>query len=506
MRAARLLAVERSGGALRNRIILAVMLLAAIIAAVRLVVVARALDTAVTAQTFDGLRDDHPALRAFLYRMPKGGDLHVHLSGAVYAERLIDWAAQQGLCVRLSDWFFVDGPCTGDSPAVAEIMRDQRKFDAMVDAMSMRFFLPSAAVPSRHDQFFSTFAKFSEITGRVTPELTVDMLARYGAQSVQYAEFMLSFSTRQERAALIAAIRGQTDFAGMLETLKRNGLDALVAKARTEIADIVSKVETLRNCDADPAKPVCKVNYRFIVQVSRNTPIEDVFVQTAFAAALIRAEPRVVALNFVQTEDNQIARRDYTQHMRIVEFLAKDVQVALHAGELWIGLVPPADLTFHIRQAIEIGGARRIGHGTAIAFEHDVDGLLAEMRRRRVVIEISLTSSDVILEVRGDDHPLATYLAAGVPVVLSTDDPGVSRIDLTNEYFRAAREHRLGYRTLKSIARNALVYSFLAEPEKHEELDRFDKSSAQFEASITNAQTWPRRFGMLIWEAVAPAR
>ena len=178
--------------------------------------------------------------------------------------------------------------------------------------------------------------------------------------------------------------------------------------------------------------------------------------QTAFAAALIRAEPRVVALNFVQTEDNQIARRDYTQHMRIVEFLAKDVQVALHAGELWIGLVPPADLTFHIRQAIEIGGARRIGHGTAIAFEHDVDGLLAEMRRRRVVIEISLTSSDVILEVRGDDHPLATYLAAGVPVVLSTDDPGVSRIDLTNEYFRAAREHRLGYRTLKSIARNGV--------------------------------------------------
>jgi adenosine deaminase len=491
---------------LRRRIILAVILLVAIAAAVRLFTVAREFDTAVTAQSFSTLRDDHPALRAFLYRMPKGGDLHVHLSGAVYAERLIGWSADQGLCVRLVDWFIVEPPCTEDKPAVSETMRDQRKFDAMVNAMSMRFFLPSAAVRSGHDQFFSTFAKFSEITWRVTPEMTVDMLERYGAQSVQYAEFMVSFSTREERAALIAAVRGQTDFGAMLETLKRNGLDAMVAKARAEVADIVSKVDALRNCAADPAKPACKVNYRFIIQVSRNTPLEDVFVQTAFAAALIRAEPRVVALNFVQTEDNQIARRDYTQHMRIVQFLAKDVQVALHAGELWIGLVPPVDLTFHIRQAIEIGGARRIGHGTALAFERDVEGLLEEMRRRRVVIEISLTSSDVILDVRGNDHPLPTYLASGIPIVLSTDDPGVSRIDLTNEYFRGAREHRLGYRTLKSLARNALIYSFLTEPEKQQELARFDRSSAEFEASIAGEQRWPRRLWLLMWEAVAPAR
>ena len=123
---------------MRRRIILAVILLAAVIAAVRLFMVARDFDTAVTAQSFDALRDDHPALRAFLYRMPKGADLHVHLSGAVYAERLIDWAAQQGLCVRLADWFFVEAPCTPDKPSVAETMRDQRKFDAMVNAMSMR--------------------------------------------------------------------------------------------------------------------------------------------------------------------------------------------------------------------------------------------------------------------------------------------------------------------------------------------------------------------------------
>src|SRR5262249_16001208 len=77
----------------------------------------------------------------------------------------------------------------------------------------------------------------------------------------------------------------------------------------------------------------------------------EVFVRTAIAAALIRAEARIVALNFVGPEDNFVARRDYTRHMQIIRLLANDVPVTLHAGELWLGLVPPPDLTFHIPAA-----------------------------------------------------------------------------------------------------------------------------------------------------------
>ena len=64
----------------------------------------------------------------------------------------------------------------------------------------------------------------------------------------------------------------------------------------------------------------------------------------------------------------------------MIGFLAKDVPVALHAGELWIGLVPPDDLTFHIREAVEVAGARRIGHGVALAYERRSEQLLDEMR------------------------------------------------------------------------------------------------------------------------------
>jgi adenosine deaminase len=81
---------------------------------------------------------------------------------------------------------------------------------------------------------------------------------------------------------------------------------------------------------------------------------------------------------------------------------------------------------------------------------------------------------------------LRTYLAAGVPVVLSTDDAGVSRIDLTNEYVRATREHGLDYYALKTVAHNALQYSFLDEAEKEKEkvkeLKSLDRSFTAFEA------------------------
>jgi adenosine deaminase len=85
-----------------------------------------------------------------------------------------------------------------------------------------------------------------------------------------------------------------------------------------------------------------------------------------------------------------------------------------------------------------------------------------------------------------------------VPVVLSTDDAGVSRIDLTNEYLRTARDYRLGYRTLKAIARDGLSYAFLNDHDKREELARFDRASAEFEHSVTESLPFWSRLRSLI--------
>jgi hypothetical protein len=52
------------------------------------------------ASYFESIRKSPPKQLAFLLKMPKGADLHNHLSGSVYAERYIEWAAQAGLCVN----------------------------------------------------------------------------------------------------------------------------------------------------------------------------------------------------------------------------------------------------------------------------------------------------------------------------------------------------------------------------------------------------------------------
>ena len=75
--------------------------------------------------------------------------------------------------------------------------------------------------------------------------------------------------------------------------------------------------------------------------------------------------------------------------------------------------------------------------------------------------DLNLTSNDVILGISGEDHPISIYLENAVPITISTDDEGVSRINLTHEYQRAVETFDLSYESIKTISRNAIQYSFL---------------------------------------------
>jgi len=241
-------------------------------------------------------------------------------------------------------------------------------------------------------------------------------------------------------------------------------LPEAVAQVRAEYDAIEAKAAEIDGCKSAAPKPACGVETRYLYTALRTVPPAQVFAQLALAFAVADADPRFVGVNIAAPEHDPVAVRDYALHMRMIAFLKARhpaVQLSLHAGELTMGLVPPRDLAFHIRDAVEVAGARRIGHGVDISYETDARTLLKRMARDRLAVEINLTSNAVILGVKGRDHPLSLYREAGVPVVLSTDDEGVSRSDMTNEYVRAVTEQKLRYADLKQIVRDGLQYSFL---------------------------------------------
>ncbi len=407
------------------------------------------------------------ALHAFLEEMPKGADLHMHLSGAVYAETFLDEAAEDGVCVDTVALAFdrkaAPGACKpGEASGAAALEGDTHLRDELIDSFSMRSFVPTTGT-SGHDWFFATFARFGGLAKQHTGDWLDEVATRAARQNEQYLEVMDTPDLKPAEA--LAEKRGpQSDFRAWRDELLADGLGASLAPAQAAITEAETRRNAREHCGTAAALPACSVEIRFLFQVLREQPPADVFAQVVFAFELAKADPRVVGLNFVQPEDGYVATRDYALHMSMLDALKPlypGVHISLHAGELAPGLAPPRELTFHIRSAVEQGHAERIGHGADVMYEDHPYALLEEMAARHTLVEINLTSNNVILNLTGPRHPLPEYLRAGVPVALSTDDEGVSRIDLTHEYVRAAETYRLRYAQLKQMARASIEHSFL---------------------------------------------
>lgn len=423
------------------------------------------------ARRFEEVRTSPPELRAFLYRMPKGADLHSHLTGAVYAESYLRMAADAGLCFDVTGKTLVaptaQALCEPKAgrPGAAAVIADSVLYPVALDALSTRDALPVSGY-SLHDQFFATFSRFRPATAS-TGDLLAEVVDRAGRQGERHVELMVSFGTGPAAdigKAFPWTPQAAADLPGTADRLIAAGLPALVAPARQEIDAAEARMRSVLGCGTPAARPGCGVSVRYLQQVARTQAPGAVFATTLFNALLEAQEPRIVGLNFVAPEDNPVALDDYDLHMRMVAEAVRrhpGTNVALHAGELTLGLVPPERLRDHIRKAVEIAHAKRIGHGVDVMYEEDPQGLLRTMAARKVAVEINLTSNDKILGVSGRNHPLPVYRSAGVPVVLSTDDEGVSRIDLTNELQRAVEEFGLGYGDLVGLARASLEHSFL---------------------------------------------
>jgi adenosine deaminase len=416
---------------------------------------------------FESIRRQHPLLLAFVEEMPKGGDLHNHLWGAIYAESWIDFAAQDGLCVdRTTSWLLAP-PCDAScdrytsKPAVSCAYGDQVLYNSMIDAWSMRNWTSEEG--SGHDHFFAAFDKFSLTSQNHAGDEIAETAARAAADHLQYVEIMHT-ADGSESASLGAKVGWDDDFGKLRDRLLAAGLKEIVDATRKRLDGDEGKMHSDLRCGTQEADPGCGVTIRYLYQVLRGLPREQVFAQIVLGFELAQADPRFVGLNLVMPEDWYVPMHDFDLHMKMLDYLHgvyPKVHISLHAGELATGLVPPEGLRFHIRESVERGHAERIGHGVAVMHERDAVGLLKEMARRNVLVEICLTSNAAILGVEEEEHPFPVYRQYGVPVALGTDDQGVSRSDMTHEYLRAVESYGLSYAELKRMARQSLEHSFL---------------------------------------------
>ena len=134
-----------------------------------------------------------------------------------------------------------------------------------------------------------------------------------------------------------------------------------MAADREDVRTAEAQRRKIERCDTPQAAPACQVEVRYIYQILRGFPPEQVFAQTLLGFETVQAsldahEAGFVGINFVQPEDGFVSMRDYNLQMTMLDYLHSvypKVHISLHAGELAAGLVPPEGMRFHIRQAVE---------------------------------------------------------------------------------------------------------------------------------------------------------
>lgn len=450
---------------------------------------------------FEKIKGNQAALRQFFTVMPKGGDLHNHLTGSAYAETYFELAAKKGLYVDLAT-----GMLYKEKPKDIETIQLSPKMDdlhnhrmALIDKWSIRNFHPYKYPLGPDEYFFGTFGLLSALTSD-TDDLAYLMhklKARASKENVQYLE-VIGISPDISKNCFLS----ESDYRRYDDILKTCVKEEDYTKAHATLKEIISKFEKSNEaarCTDEYLSSVYKIE-------DKSNTFAPLYIRCTYQGYAVRgleplvvlaqlytvhkacmkdiakhsSSPLLVGCNIVAAEDGEKSMLYYRLHMEMFNVLSEaypTVKTSLHAGELTIGLVRPEHLRYHVAFAIQTAKANRIGHGVDIPFEPDSEFTLGIMKDEDIPVEINLTSNEFILGVKESEHPITLYRKAGVPWVISTDDPGILRTSLTEQYTLATLRHGFSYEEIMEAVARSIRYSFLPENEK---LDLLRTQSALF--------------------------
>ncbi|MCA6029928.1 hypothetical protein KFX89_24705 [Bacteroides thetaiotaomicron] len=452
---------------------------------------------------FESIKGNHAALRQFFTAMPKGGDVHNHLTGSAYAETYFELAAKKGMYVDLKT-----GKLYKEKPEDVETIQLSKDMDdlhnhrmALIDKWSIRNFQPYKYPLGPDEYFFGTFGLLSALTSDIDDlaYLMHELKVRAVRENVQYLEVMATspsvptdcfldedYDTYDEQLKEHVKNGTYDDARKLLEKIIGE-FDAKATEAVSDYVDFVHALDersnTLKNhLGVDTENLVC----RYQGYSSRGSEPLKVFAQLYVVHKACKQDggKLLAGCNIVAAENGEKSMLYYRLHMEMFAALATkfpDVPTSLHAGELTLGLGRPEHLTYHIGQAVNTAKAHRIGHGVDLPFEQDSDELLKVMQDKKIPVEINLTSNEFILGVKDSEHPISLYHKAKVPLMLCTDDPGILRTSLTEQYTLAALRYGFSYHEIKQFALNSIEYAFLTEENRDSLPNKLNDLLAEFE-------------------------
>ena len=196
----------------------------------------------------------------------------------------------------------------------------------------------------------------------------------------------------------------------------------------------------------------CGIVTRLIVSINRHEGAE--LGASVFDAAADFAEQGIVAVDLAGREPDVDVRPFGPLFDRA---RARGFGVTIHAGE-WRGAQS-------VRDALDVFGAERIGHGVRAVEEPALLDLLA---RRGVVLEVCPSSNvDSGVTPSLEQHPLPRLLKAGVRTTLNTDDPGLSALTLSEEFSRVLAALPVTMADLQQVTVTAAEAAFLPAEQRH---------------------------------------
>ena len=427
-----------------------------------------------SADWFDDLKAPGNAedLYRTLYYMPKGGDLHNHLSGAAFSEWWYDAALAEKVRgyeyytkVRIENCRDYGGNEFGFMPYYLMFRNIQAsQYGQLSDCEKSEYkrledlteeekaaWMDSIRLDKAHegrDEFFQTHWQRLFDLGN-NPWLQAELLYRnmksFGEEGVTYLELQVSVGGfRRPDGSVISPSEAANVLRERLR--KKDAIDTGVT-VRFQIALLRFRPN---------AEESLRVIYKFVHDNS------DVF----------------VGVNMVGREDNDKGYPlRFLPTMRDLRRQYSGVNLSIHAGEV-------DEPNSHVKDTLLLG-ADRIGHGLNLITDDDTMRL---MRHGPYLVETNLISNFLLNYVNDySEHPFPEYLRTGIPVALSTDDRGMWDSTMTDEFFVAVTEFNLSWDEVKLLSRNSLAYAF-AEPElKQQLLATYDSDISQFERQMSRS-------------------